>query len=57
MLAIEQHFAALGLGGAHAIADRSEVLLLGRLERDADVIIPGLGDKADGVGLRVQHRG
>ena len=51
MLAVEQHFAALGLGGAHGVADRGEVLFLRGLERDAHVIVPGLGDEADGVGL------
>ena len=57
MLAIEQHFAALGLGRAHAVADRGEVFLLGGLERDAHVIVPGFGDEADGVGFGRQHRG
>ena len=57
MLAIEQHLAAFGLGGAHAVADRGEVLLLGGLQRHPHVIIPGLGDEADGVGLRRQQRG
>ena len=56
MLAVEQHFAAFGLGGAHAIADRGEVFLLRRLQRDAHVIVPGFGDKADGVGLRIEQR-
>ena len=34
MLAVEQHLAALGLGGAHAVADRGEVFLVRGLERD-----------------------
>ena len=49
MLAVEQHLAAFGFGGAHAVADRSEVLLVRGLERDPDVIVPGFGDEADGV--------
>ncbi len=40
----------------HAVADRGEVLLLGGLERDPHVIVPGLGDEADGVGLGVEQR-
>ena len=57
MLAVEQHFPALRLGGAHAVADRGDVFLLRRLQRHAHVVIPGLGDKADGVGLGVEQRG
>ena len=57
MLAVEQHFAALRLGGAHAVADRGEVFLVRRLQRDLDVIVPGLGDKTDGVGLGLEQRG
>ena len=56
MLAVEQHFAALGLGRAHAIADRGDVLLFRRLQRDAHVIVPGFGDETDGVGLGVEER-
>ena len=37
-------------------ADGVEVLLVGAAERDADVIVPGLGDEADGVGVRVEER-
>ena len=57
MLAIEQHLAALGFGGLHAVADRGEVFLLRRLQRDAHVVVPGLGDEADGVGLGLEQRG
>ena len=32
-----------------------EVLLVGDAERDAHVIVPRLGDEADGVGARVEH--
>jgi hypothetical protein len=56
VLAIEQDLAALGLGGAHAVADRRKVLLQRRLERDTHVIVPRLGDEADGVGLGVEQR-
>ena len=51
MLAVEQHFAALGLGGANAVADRGEVFFRRRLQRNAHMVVPGLGDKADGIGL------
>ena len=43
-------------GGGDRLADAVEVLLLGRAERDADVIVPGLGDEADGVGAGVEER-
>ena len=56
MLAVEQHFAALGFGGGDAVADRGKVLLLGGLERHPHVIVPGLGNEADGVGLGVEQR-
>src|SRR5205814_985062 len=56
VLAVEQHLAALGLGGAHAVADRGEVLLGRGFERDAHVVVPRLGDEADGVGLGPQQR-
>ena len=57
MLAVEQHFPALCLGRADAVADRGEVFLVRRLQRDVDVVVPGLGDKADGVGLGIEQRG
>ena len=56
MLAVEQHLAALGLGGAHAVADRGEVFLERGLERDAHVIVPRFRDEADGVGLGLEQR-
>ena len=56
MFAVEQHFAALGLGRAHAVADRGEHFFFGGLQRDPHVIVPGFGDEADGVGLRVEQR-
>ena len=37
---------------AHAV----EVLLVGDAERDAHVIVPGLGDEADGVGVGLAGR-
>ena len=56
MLAVEHHFAAFGLGGAHAVADRGQHFLFRRLQRDAHVVIPRLCDKADRVGFRVKER-
>ena len=56
VLAVEQHLAALRLGGADAVADRGEVFLERDLERHPHVIVPGLGDEADGVGLGVEQR-
>ena len=57
MLAVEQHLAAFGFRGAHAVADRSEVLLVRGLKRDPDVIVPGLGYKADDIRLGGKERG
>ena len=57
MLAVEQHLPALRLGRAHAVADRGDVFLFRRLQRDAHMIVPRLGDEADGVGLRLEQRG
>ena len=57
VLAVEQHLAALGDRGAHAVADRGEVLLERGLERDLDVIVPRLGDEADRLGLGLEQRG
>ncbi len=56
MLAIEQHLAALRLGGAHAVADRGEVVLKRRLQGDSHVIVPGLCHVADGVGAGIEQR-
>ena len=57
MLAVDQRFAALGLGRRNAVADRGEVLLVGGLQRDANVIVPRLRDEADRVGLGIQQAG
>jgi hypothetical protein len=57
MLAVDEHLAAFALGGADAVADRGEILLGRRLERDAHVIVPRLGDEADRVRLRLEQRG
>ncbi len=51
MLAVEQNLAARRLRRLHRLRDRVEVLLLGRAERDLDLIVPGLGDETDRVGL------
>ena len=56
VLAVEQHLPALGLCRAHAVADRGEVLVECGLERDLDVIVPGLGDEADRLGLGLEQR-
>ena len=47
----------MAFAARHAVADRGEVFLVGRLERDADMVVPGLGDKADRIGLGVEQRG
>src|ERR1700722_14421512 len=56
MLAVEQHLAPFRLGGRDAVADRGEVLLERRLERNAHLMVPRLGDEADGVRLGVEQR-
>ena len=56
MLAVEQHLASRGDGGADAVADRSQVFLRRRLERDAHVVVPGFRHEADGVGLGLEQR-
>ena len=55
MFAIEQHLSAFRFGGAYALADRKQVLLLRCLQSDLDVVVPGLGNKADGVGVRIEQ--
>jgi hypothetical protein len=44
------------LRGLHAVADRGEVFLLGRLERDTHMVVPRLRHEADRVGLGVEQR-
>ena len=56
VLAVEEHLLARLARRGDRLADPVEVLLLGGLERDADVIVPGLGDEADRVRLRVEER-
>ena len=56
MLAVDQHLAALRLHRRHAVADRGEVLLVGRLQRHLDVIFRRLRDEADRVRLGFQKR-
>ena len=41
---------------ATTVADAVEVLLERASERDADVVVPGLGDEADRVGIGVEQR-
>jgi len=56
MLAVEQHFTAFSLRRFHAVADRGEVFLVGRLQSDAHMVVPGLGDKTNRVGLGLKQR-
>jgi hypothetical protein len=56
VLAVEQHLAFLAHGRAHAVADRGEVFLRARLERDPHVVIPGFRHEADGVGFGLEQR-
>ena len=55
MLAVDQHLAALLLRGLHAVADRGEVLLIRRLQRDPHVVVPRLRHEADRVRLGVEQ--
>ena len=55
MLAVEQHLPARLASPPRPTGGCLEVLLLGGAERDADVVVPGLGDEADGVGLGVEQ--
>src|SRR5690606_23229106 len=36
--------------------DRFEILLVGAAERDAHMVVPALGDEADRIRARLQHR-
>ncbi len=56
MLAVEQDFAPLGSGRAHAVANRGQVFLQAGLERDAHVVVPRLRHEADGVRLGREQR-
>ena len=56
VLAVEEHLLPGRARGGDRLADAVEVLLLARAERDADVIVPGLGDETDGVGAGVEKR-
>ena len=57
MLAVEQHFPALRGGGAYAVADRGEIVLERRLQRDAHMIVGRLRDEADRVGVGGEETG
>jgi hypothetical protein len=52
MLAIDHRLAVRGDRGLHAIGDGLEVFVERAAERHMDVIIPGLGDIHDRVGVR-----
>ena len=52
MLAVDHRLAAGRDGGLDAVGDAFEVLLERAAERDMDVIVPGLGDEHDRVGIR-----
>ena len=56
MFAIEQYFAPVAHGGAHAVADRGEVFLRAGFERHTHVVIPGFRHKADGIGFGFEQR-
>src|SRR5947209_5321593 len=43
-------------GRAHAVANRGEIFFQRRLQGDAHVIVPGLGDEADRIGLGLEQR-
>ena len=51
MLAIDHRLAASGDRRLHAVGDRIEVLLQRAAERDMDMVVPGLGDIDDRVGV------
>ncbi len=57
MLAVEQHFAVARPRRANAVADRGEVFFERGLERDADVVVPGLRHEADRLRVGLQQRG
>ena len=52
MLAIDHRLLAGGDRRLDGVADAVEVFLVGAAERDVDMVVPALGDKADGIGLR-----
>ena len=43
-------------GGLDGIADHGEVFVVGNLERDIDLVGPGLADEAGALGWRIQDR-
>ncbi len=52
MLAVDHRLAARLDRGLHACLDALEIFLERAAERDMDMIVPGLGDEHDGVGVR-----
>ncbi len=57
MLAVDHRFLADSNRRLDRGLDRFEVFLVGAAERDAHMIVPALGDEADGVRLRLDQRG
>ena len=57
MLAVDHRLAPGGERRLHAVFDAGEVFLQRAAERDVDVIVPGLGDEHDGVGVGGEQRG
>ena len=56
VFAVDEHFTTFCPRGAHAVTNRGKVLVLGGLERDPHVVIPGLRHEADGLGLGLEQR-
>jgi hypothetical protein len=56
MLAIDSTSRPLALAARTLLADRGEIFLERGLECHPHMIVPGLGDEADGVGLGVEQR-
>ncbi len=57
MLAVDHRLAPGGEGRLDALFDAGEVFFQRAAERDADVIVPSLGDEHDGVSVRGDERG
>ena len=56
MLAIDHRLAAGGDRRLHAFGDAFEIFLERAAERDMDMVVPGLGDKDDRVGVGGEKR-
>ena len=57
MFAVEYDFAAALHRDLDQIADRFDILFQRRAEGDAHVIVPGLGDESDDLGIGFEQRG